>query len=91
MVSGEAHLFEIEANNPFSKSQKFKVNIEDEDHKLGIIKDAELVIVDNSGGEWEHWWGQDKCAKPKDWKLIRNDKREMSLEPGMAVKLLFKF
>lgn len=56
-----------------------------------MIKNAELVLVDNSSGEWEHWYGQDKCTKPHDWKLIRNDKREMSLDPGIAVKLLFKF
>ena len=96
VVSGEAHLFEIEANNPFSKSQKFFVNIEDEDFKLGMIKDAELVLVDNSAGEWEHWYSRGKCTKPNDWKLIKGDsakkdKREMHLDPGMSVKLLFKF
>ena len=56
-----------------------------------MIKDAEMVLVDNSNGEWEHWYGQGRCEKPSDWKVIRNDKKEMKLETGTNVKLLFKF
>lgn len=91
VISGEPHLFELDANNPYSKTMKFKVAIDDEDHKLGLIKDQELNLVDNSKSEWEYWHSLGMCTKQNNWKIIKNDKKEMELGSGEQCKLLFKF
>ena len=91
VTSGEYNLIEIEANNPFNKTETFKVKIDDPDFEKGHIKSHELVMIDNSHSEWEKWFQLEKCTKPFDWKVAKTNKMELLLDKGDKLKLLFKF
>jgi hypothetical protein len=77
--SGEYDLFEIPVNNPFDKDQTLKVLIDDPDFNNGYIKQQELVMIDNAHSEWEKWYQLEKCTKPFDWKVVKNEKMEIKL------------
>lgn len=67
------------------------VAIDDEEYNGGIISQPELVLVDNSRSEWEHWHNLGKCIQPVDYDVVNAKTRELNLDGRQRCKLLFKF
>lgn len=82
VISGEVQLFELEVKNPYSQKSTFTIKIDDDDLKEAIIMVPELRVVDNGNKQWEHWYNQGKCSKPKDWNCVTANGRQLALDPN---------
>lgn len=56
--------------NPYEKRQNFSISIHDKDLDEGRIRDPELKVIDNTNGEWLHWYDFGKCSESKDWNIL---------------------